>query len=123
MPLYQTRCQTCHDSGQVWRKIADRDSLPPCDVCGGILEREIVAPSIQADIAPYVSPTTGEVVTSRNRRREDLKKSGSIEWEPGIREQIQKRRTELMAADEKKIENTVDNVVRDLNASGRLGNV
>ena len=84
--------------------------------------RQIVAPSVKPDIEPYISPATGKIVNSRNQRKNDLKASGAIEWEPGLKEQIERRRQDLIRDDEKKLDSAVDNVVRELNACGRFDN-
>jgi hypothetical protein len=34
------------------------------------------------DIEPYLSPIDGRPIMSRRERKEDLKRSGCVEWEP-----------------------------------------
>ena len=45
---------------------------------------EVCAPMVQSDIPEYRSPIDGKLITSRSSRREDLKKNGCVEWEPGL---------------------------------------
>jgi hypothetical protein len=45
---------------------------------------QVVCPMIQSDIPEYRSPIDGKLISSRSTRREDLKKNGCVEWEPGI---------------------------------------
>lgn len=75
---------------------------------------------VAPDIPSYVSPATGEVVGSRSARREDLRKSGYIEWEPGMREAIERKRKERYDEALQVVDRRVDEVVRDFAASGRL---
>ena len=42
------------------------------------------APRVVSDIPEYRSPIDGKPITSRSHRREDLKRNGCVEWEPGI---------------------------------------
>jgi hypothetical protein len=100
--------------------VAERDELPACEKCGGILKRIISATMLRLEIPAYVSPSTGEYIDSRQKRREDLKRSGAIEWEPGIREDIKRQRAALNEASFKELDNTVDDIVRDKVVTGEL---
>ena len=59
----------------------------------------LTAPFGQVDIPAYVSPVTGKLIGSRSERREDLKRTGSREWE-GM-EQETKVAQERVKAEEK----------------------
>ena len=48
-------------------------------------EQEFVAPHVIHDMPAYQSPIDGRVITGRAARREDLKRSGCVPWEPSIR--------------------------------------
>lgn len=59
----------------------DKKTGEPMD----IPERSAVcAPMVQSDIPEYRSPIDGALISSRSTRREDLKKNGCVEWEPGL---------------------------------------
>lgn len=122
MPVYTTLCPTCGHRDTVFRRVDERDAdLPFCDQhCGTRVQRIIDKPAVHAEIAAYESPATGRMITSRAERREDLRRAGALEWEPGMRQDIERRRQELIEKDLATIDAGVDNVVRDLNASGRL---
>ena len=46
------------------------------------MEKVILTPPFGVvDIPAYVSPVTGKLIGSRSERREDLKRTGSREWE------------------------------------------
>lgn len=94
MPMYDLRCVTCDERTTVFRRIADYDNLPLCS-CGAKTERLVVAPSVLGSFEPYVSPGTGKWVESRTQRAEDLRRSGAFLAEPGVKQDIARRRTEL----------------------------
>ena len=43
------------------------------------------APMIAPDIEPYTSPVDGRLVDGRKQRREDLKRTGCVEYDPGMK--------------------------------------
>lgn len=120
MPLYQTRCTLCRAVGQIHRVVEERNNVPPCTVCGGKREREISAPAVRGEIAPYESPVTGKMITSRTQMREDLAKSGCVINEPGLKREIEKRKVVLQNEAAEKVVAKVDDVVGSLAASGRI---
>ena len=77
MPIYATRCPTCGKREDVFLPLARYNELPEC--CGGTVERVISAPHVMADIQPYKSMITGEMITSRSQHRSHLKQHGMIE--------------------------------------------
>jgi hypothetical protein len=48
------------------------------------VEDRVCAPMVRSDIPEYRSPIDGKLISSRSTRREDLKKNGCVEWEPGL---------------------------------------
>lgn len=120
MPLYEAKCLECGEKVSFFRRVDSRDDVPHCARCNGLVERVLAAPAVRSEISPYISPATGQVIDSRAKRREDLLRSGSVEWEPGIREDIQKRRESLKEEAFKPIDSTVDDIVRDMVVTGKL---
>jgi len=57
----------------------DKETGLPMEV-----EDRICAPMVRPDIPAYRSPFDGKLISSRSTRREDLKKNGCVEWEPGL---------------------------------------
>lgn len=70
MTIYRWR------SGE-WR---DRDGLPLLNQEESA--RPIAAPMVMRDTPDYESPVTGEMITSRSHRREDLKRHDCHEVDP-----------------------------------------
>lgn len=77
MPIYLVKCPTCHSESEIYRSIAQMDDLPDC--CGKPMERQICAPMVVADIQPYKSQLTGEMIMSRSQHRDHLKSHGCVE--------------------------------------------
>lgn len=121
MPLYDIRCNACGDIQSIFRLVSLRDNLPDC-VCEGTFSRVLSAPMVQVEISPYKSPGTGRMISSRSEMKEDLKRSGAIMYEPGMREQIARRKAEVATDSFKPIEAAVDNTVKNLISSGILPN-
>jgi len=118
MPLYSIACQ-CGETDTVFRKLSEYDDLPYCH-CGLRFERRITAPMIGGFFEPYVSPATGKVITSRNAQADDLKRSGSILFEPGLDRDIARNK---QSSDEKAfapVAAAVDETVRKLVNTGKL---
>lgn len=121
MPLYQTLCKHCKAQSQIWRKVDDRDKTPSCDTCGSAsVSRIISAPYIAPDIQPYVSPGSGRVINSRRQQDYDLRATNSIINEPGLKNDIARRKTEVAEATFAPISSAVDNTVRNLVNAGKL---
>lgn len=77
MPIYQTKCPKCGSEQEIYRSIAQIDDLPEC--CGVKVERMLCAPMVVADIQPYRSQLTGEMIMSRSQHRDHLKSHGCVE--------------------------------------------
>ncbi len=121
MPLYEIQCDACLARSQIWRKVAQRDEIPFCDACGtSIPKRVISAPYISPDITPYVSPGSGKVISSRAQMEYDLKSTGHIINEPGLRKDIERRKTEVATESFKPIADGIDSTVRNLVNAGQL---
>ena len=81
MPFYDFRCNVCGNTLPVFRKV-DQRNIEEYH-CAEAMTRVISAPSLRPEIAPYVSPASGKLISSRVQRNEDLKREGCIENEPG----------------------------------------
>lgn len=120
MPLYSVTCDHCGAEDTLFRRIADRDCLPKCAACRGPLRRRLGAPAVRAEITPFISPASGRPITSRAAMRDDLARTGHIEWEPGIKEHIDKRKAALVEQNLAAMDKTVDRIVTDLHVSGKV---
>lgn len=106
MPLYAYRCPAGHDFDR-FLKLKDYDQAQTCE-CGQPATKRIMPTAVQVDIPAYISPGTGKLVSSRTQRREDLKESGCVEYEPSMRQEQEKRHAAEDAALDKKVEEHVE---------------
>lgn len=120
MPLYDYTCATCAKKFQGYSTIATRDDPRDCPQ-GHPLERvQVYKVFANPDIQEYLSPVTGKPIVSRAQRKEDLKRSNSVEWEPGMKESFAKTREQ----DEKKtlehFETLVEKTAAHLDLCGKF---
>ena len=113
MPVYEYRC-----NGQCGRKF-DRvlklaDYLAPQECCGLIAQKVISKPAVFADIPGYESPATGKWVEGRKARHEDLKSSGCVPFEPGMREANARKREVAEKQEERVYEAAVQEVAAQI---------
>ena len=119
MPIYSIQCPACGASSAVYRRVVERDHDLPAH-CGAPMKRVLDKPYVAPEFQTYISPTTGREISSRDQRRDDLRRSGCIEWDAGARTAIARNRAAAVQETVTKIEAGVDRLVGDLHASGRL---
>lgn len=107
MPTYVHRCENGHRFERV-RRVADFDKTEVCD-CGLVAPRVICAPMVfvQPDIC-YDSPIDGRPITSMQARLEDLARAECVPYDPGMKQDYQRRIARGEAELEAKIEATVE---------------
>lgn len=110
MPIYRWRCDNCGREDEGFRSIAERREAPEC--CGEVMQIVICPAFVNADIAPYVSPTTGRVVSSRSDRRDDLRRSRSRPWE-GLDQERKEAERKRQYVDEK-LDRKLDDGIRQI---------
>lgn len=118
MPLYRVKCPHCEVQDDVFRKMSEYDDLPLH--CGVKMERVVCAPAVHADITPYVSPGSGKYITSRSQMKEDLRATGSILNEPGLRKDVARWGEEKREKDFAPIAAGVDEAVKKLVATSQI---
>ena len=72
---------------------------------------------IWADLPSYESPIDGHIVDGRVARREDLKRSGCIEYDPGMKKDAVRIAQSREAEFASKIENTVTRYIENLSSA------
>lgn len=113
MPLHDWVCSAGHRATR-FVKLADLDKYQEC-ACGLPLIITYLRPPMMAvDIPAYQSPIDGKVINSRKQRKEDLKRNGCVEWEPGFNEETARNRQRAEAAEEKAIDSTVEEFIEKL---------
>lgn len=66
------------------------------------------APLVSGDLPDYQSPIDGRLISGRAARREDLKRSGCVEYEPSMKDAAIRERAKADADLERKVERTVE---------------
>lgn len=112
MPRYQYNCKKCGDFDRILR-VADHVRELPC-MCGETARQVITAPTVVIPThmsatgqTAYESPSTGNIITSERERKNDLAASGCIEYEPGMKQDADRRKV----AEEKALDAAVDETV------------
>lgn len=107
MPTYEYECWRGHVFERVLR-VDERDAPQTCK-CEAAGRRVILSPPIGfvSQDVHYRSPIDGSPITSRDARREDLKRSGCIEYDPGMKQDYHRR----IAEGERALDATVDSTV------------
>jgi putative FmdB family regulatory protein len=115
MPIYEYQCPSGHVL-EAYATVEHRNEPQPCR-CGQAAQKVILhPPRVFGDYEGYESPATGKWIEGRRAREEDLKASGCQPWEPGMREQIARRREEK----EKEFDSFIDDSVERTLAEMRL---
>lgn len=113
MPVYEYRCTgKCGKKFDRFLKLADY--LEPQSCCGLIAQKVVSKPAVFGDLPGYESPATGEWVEGRKARHEDLKRSGCVPFEPGMREHNARKRAEDQQKDERALESAIEKVASEL---------
>lgn len=120
MPLHDHRCTKC---GEMEERFIALDQLSAVQLheCGGELERVFLRfpfAVVQDDIC-YDSPIDGRPITSKQARMEDLARGDCVPYEPGIREDQERRRAESEAALERSFDATVEREIATMSARKR----
>ena len=113
MPTYVFRCPSCSQQFERVLRLSEYDSPQQC-ACGVVAERQICAPAVRGDYAPYECPITGRTIEGRRAHEENLKRHGCRVLEPGESAEASRRRAESDRALETSIESTAEQFVTNL---------
>ena len=98
-------------------KMADALRTQRAETMAALSARAYKTHHIWADLPSYESPIDGHIVDGRVARREDLKRSGCIEYDPEMKKDAV-RITQSREADfANKIEDTVTRYIENLSSS------
>ncbi|MCK9623029.1 MAG: hypothetical protein M0R47_21140 [Methylobacter sp.] len=114
MPIYGYNCKSCSTSFDIVTSVGNHQREVECK-CGGVAKQVITAPIVIIPAhmrfdAPsgYESPATGRIITNNRQRINDLAESGCIEYEPGMRQDVDRRVVEDDKALDKAVDDTFD---------------
>lgn len=118
MPIYRHQCRKGHKF-DVYRPLARYDEEGVCE-CGEKSVRITVPTMIAPDLQEsYVSPASGKVISSYRQRREDMKRTGCVDYEPSLKNNLKQRHAELDAEVDRKIEKTVESEIEKMSGDKR----
>ena len=118
MPVYEYNCPEGH-SFERYLKLANYDEPQVCLMCGGLGVKVPQVPHLAIDTFEYVSPRTGKLIRGRLQRREDLLVSECVEWEPGFKEECERKARALEREEEAKLDALIDREIEALPARKR----
>lgn len=109
MPLHSFRCPTGHvfDAYQPSDKL---DSTMECAQCKAMAEKVFLTPPmgfVRQDVC-YASPIDGRPITSHQEHVEDLRRADCVPYEPGIKQDQERKAREREEAVERSIDETVE---------------
>ena len=112
MPLYDFKCDKGHKFDR-FLKLADCTNPQTCE-CGAEAHKQLSAPMFSVDFPAYQSPTSGKWITSKTQRREDLKASGCVEYEPSMVAEQQRRHAYEDAKIDKQVDEHVEKTIYEM---------
>jgi len=108
MPIYVYKCDNDHEFERFLS--LELYNLPQTCDCGAKSQKVIKPTMLNCDIAPwdsYISPASGKLITSYKERDADMKETGTVDYDEGVKaDSIRKRK-----ADDKKLDKIVDETV------------
>ena len=109
MPTYDFGCPKC---GVFERYLPmDRYDEPQVCDCGEPSKKILSTPNfLKKREVNYQSPIDGRPIQSEKARREDMARSGCVEYDPGVKQDYQRR----IERDEQKLDKQVDQTVEKL---------
>jgi len=112
MPCYEYECPNGHKFDKYLR-MADYKQPQPCE-CGELGNKLFSPATIVNSFESYESPIDGSVISTPAKRREDLARSGSVPYEPGMRQDADTRAKESEVKLEREMDNTVDRLLSEM---------
>jgi putative FmdB family regulatory protein len=117
VPLYSFTCQECRRKEDAYRSIDERDNAPECH---GPMRRVLTAPMafVRQDVR-YESPLDGRHITNYQQHLNELARGDCVQYEPGIKQDQDRKQRERDDALEKFVDQTVDREIALMPAAKR----
>lgn len=117
MPIYSYVCHAGH-AFERYLPLADYSAPQMCE-CGEASDKRITAPMIRVEKIEYTSPIDGRPIMTKQARIEDLARNGCVEYDPGMKDDYEKRQRQNTEALERSIDNTVEAEIHRMPARKR----
>lgn len=115
MPTYTYECGECKTIFTKFSTMREHRNSTECR-CGNIAGQIIISAPMM--IIPqdcyYESPIDGRPITNRKQRIEDMARSGCIEYDPGVRQDIDRNLKESEFKLDKAIDETVEKEIESM---------
>lgn len=99
------------------RSVAERDNAPEC--CLVAMRRVLTVPMAYVREINYTAPTTGRPITNLQEHREELARTDTVVYEPGIKQDQERNERRREEALERKVGETVDREIAAMPARKR----
>jgi len=123
MPTYVYRCSNTKLRFDRITRIADHSPIVVCK-CGAMASQVITSPMViipahmsATGESGYRSPIDGRPITTAAQRREDLARNDCVEYEPGMRQDVDRRVIEDEKALDKAVDETFDREIAKMPAA------
>ncbi len=117
MPVYSYKCTSCPCMFDKFLRLANYQDQQFCPECHSSAEKQVAAPAIIGDYAPYQCPVTGKWIEGRKAHEENLKRTGCRILEPGESEAAAAARKADDEALDKAVEATTEQFIESLPAA------
>jgi len=104
-------------------KISEHQTFVKCR-CGAMASQIITAPMVvipahmRADaLSGYESPIDGRHITNQRQRREDMARNDCVEYEPGMKQDVDRRVSEDDKALDKAVDKTIESAIEKMPAA------
>jgi len=120
MPEYIYQCPNNHWYSE-FLHVRNHSPIWICSECGEVGQQVITAPSMVkvAEDVCYDSPVTGEPITSWAKRQEDLKRTNSVPYDPGMKQDHERKLKEAEVALDKSIDQHVERAIEKMPTAKR----
>ena len=112
MPIYVLVCQNGHKFDK-YLPLKNYNDPQVCD-CGAAANRVTVPTMVNFDMQnwdSYISPSSGKLITSYKQRKQDMRETGCVDYEPSLKEESKRSQLKQEQELDKKIDATVDKLI------------
>lgn len=114
MPVYLYKCSVCSEQFEIVCKVKDHVNPAICD-CGNEASQVITRPMlITVPDIYYQSPVDGTPITNKRARDEDLARNNCMEYDPGMKQDADRRVFEADQQLDKHVDDTVDRAMEQM---------
>ena len=113
--MYVYSCPECNHKFEKFRTVAQFKRTEDCPVCNALSRQVITSPLViipahmsATGNSTYHSPIDGRLITTAAQRREDLARNDCIEYEPGMRQDVDRNAINKELALDKAVDETFD---------------